>query len=730
MARAKAAAEVAEIRFNSVGYVWINDNTLPYPTMISHPMKPQLNGKVLDDKKFNCTWEDKRNLFQVMAEVCNIDRDGNGEIDGEGYVAYHWPKPPKPGVTTEVLVPKVSYVRLFKPWNWIIGVGVYIDKAIEDAKNQSKAELKKLRFDDGTGYFWITDDTSPIPTMLMHATAPQLDGKILDDSKYNCAFGPQKTNLFKAMVDVCNIGRDGNGEIDGEGFVDYVWPKPDSVALVEKLSYVKHFKQWNWIIGTGIYVDDVVKSAKEKTIEEIRKLKYDNGNGYFWIQTNESPIPTMVMHKTNPDLEDKPLDDPKYNCEKDTNNNFFKSMVDRCAESGEGFVEYNWPKMGSDKPEPKFSYVKEFKEWGWIIGTGVYVDHINKRIAAKELEIQEHVSNMITMIVLGSMAVLFLGLMVCSVASRKLAHPIHELIGKMKDVRLDNLDSVNIQLSGVKEIIELGDIFNNMAGDLNEAVTNLEKTTADKEKIEAELNIAKDIQLSIIPKFFPAFPERKEFDVHATLQTAKAVGGDLYDFFFVDDHKLCFAIGDVAGKGVPAALFMAVTRTLLRAKAKRDRSVADIVKQMNLILCPENEVSMFVTFFIGILDTQTGEVEYCNAGHTQSVIIHDDKSLETIETVHGLPLGIFEDQEYKWDSLQLKPGESIVTYTDGVTESLGSKDTFFGDDAMLETIADKAGETPQVVTEHLLAKVNAFAEGVEQADDIAILVLKYKGSNK
>ncbi len=222
-------------------YFWITDNTLPYPKMIMHPNSPQLDGKILDNKKFNCAMGKQQNLFQAMVEVCNLH--------GSGYVNYIWDKPTDNGVLPNR--PKLSYVKMFKPYNWVIGTGVYIDDIENSIKQECLDIIGKMRYDNETGYFWVNDTKLPYPTMIIHATAPALNGKILDNKKYNCAMGKQQ-NLFQAMVEVCNK--------KGEGFVDYIWDKPikDDVKKDQpKLSFVRKFDKWNWIIGTGVYLDDI-----------------------------------------------------------------------------------------------------------------------------------------------------------------------------------------------------------------------------------------------------------------------------------------------------------------------------------------------------------------------------------------------------------------------------------------------------------------------------------------
>ena len=261
-AKAMAAEKIKNLRYDhGTGYLWINDTTKPFPKMVMHPTVPALDGKVLDDPKFNCALGKKENLFSAFVQVC----EANG---GDGFVDYLWPKPTKDGLSKEQ--PKLSYVRLVPGWDWIIGTGIYVDDALPDAIEKTKQDLAKMRYAGGTGYFWINDTGKPFPKMVMHPTVPALDGKVLDDSKFNCALG-KKENLFKAFVEVCET----NG---GEGFVDYLWPKPTKEGLTKeqpKLSYVRSYKPLDWVIGTGAYVDNIDETVARKTAAvnaQIRSL--------------------------------------------------------------------------------------------------------------------------------------------------------------------------------------------------------------------------------------------------------------------------------------------------------------------------------------------------------------------------------------------------------------------------------------------------------------------------
>ncbi|HNY13572.1 MAG TPA: SpoIIE family protein phosphatase, partial [Candidatus Wallbacteria bacterium] len=259
---------------------------------------------------------------------------------------------------------------------------------------------------------------------------------------------------------------------------------------------------------------------------------------------------------------------------------------------------------------------------------------------------------------------------------------------------------------------------------LKEYIVNLKTTTLVKERIESELKVAHDIQMGIIPKTFPPYPDRPEFDIYAVLEPAKEVGGDLYDFFLIDDSRFCFAIGDVAGKGVPASLFMAITRTLLHAKFSRSLKLSRIVESINEDLSTNNENMMFVTFFVGILDTATGAIEYCNAGHNPPYIVRSNGDVEEMPKTKDTPLGIMP-RAFSVGNMSLNLGDSIFLYTDGVTEAISSENKFYGEDRLKAILKNLAGKKSKDIVCEVLADIKTFAKGAEQSDDITELQIKF-----
>jgi sigma-B regulation protein RsbU (phosphoserine phosphatase) len=265
-----------------------------------------------------------------------------------------------------------------------------------------------------------------------------------------------------------------------------------------------------------------------------------------------------------------------------------------------------------------------------------------------------------------------------------------------------------------------------MQSELKDYIHNLEETTSAKERFESELNIAHDIQQGMIPKIFPPFPEREDIDIYAMLKPARQVGGDFYDFFFMDDETLYFAIGDVSDKGVPASLLMAMTITLFRAKAGPGQEANELVGSINRDISKDNVNLMFVTFFMGMLNLRTGEMNYCNAGHNYPLLIGRNGETVIISGTHGPPLGVNEEQVFQSGKLSLKKEDTLVLYTDGITEAISIDGNFYGDDRLMNLMSTKCRESnPREISMTLINDVESFARTPEQSDDITILVISY-----
>ncbi|MCD6534829.1 MAG: SpoIIE family protein phosphatase, partial [Deltaproteobacteria bacterium] len=330
----------------------------------------------------------------------------------------------------------------------------------------------------------------------------------------------------------------------------------------------------------------------------------------------------------------------------------------------------------------------------------------------------------------------FLIMLIILLISKKITKPLSALAKSANQIASGDLETIiptPKTLESNDEVDRLALSFAEMQRSLKEYIKNLTETTAAKERIESELNIASEIQMGILPKIFPPpFPTRSEFDLYATMRPAREVGGDLYDFFMLDDQHLCFTVGDVSGKGVPAALFMAITQTLIKtqAKAQSHRSSAVTLEQVNNDLSRDNPSMMFVTLFLGIFNIVTGELEYCNGGHNPPYLLapNQTETVQPLATTDGIALGVMDDFSFSTKHITLAPGEALFVFTDGVTEAMNNLDELFTEPRLEEHLAHLTKEPVTQIADQIMLEIDNFSSGIPQTDDITMLVLRYNGN--
>lgn len=308
---------------------------------------------------------------------------------------------------------------------------------------------------------------------------------------------------------------------------------------------------------------------------------------------------------------------------------------------------------------------------------------------------------------------------------RKVASPIALLNTVTREMvsHLEQETDFEVQIHTGDEIEELADSFGQMTREVRDYIRRLETVTAEKERIGAELSVATQIQADMLPRIFPAFPQREEFDIYATMTPAKEVGGDFYDFFMVDDDHLMLVIADVSGKGIPAALFMVVAKTLLKNSAEQGLSPKEVFEKVNNQLCENNDEGMFVTVWMGLLEISTGKLTCTNAGHDDPIVIRGGKA-EIIRQRHGLLMAQMEGIPYREQEIMLQPGDTIFVYTDGVSEATSVANELYGKDRILAALDRAAGKTPEEILAAVKADVDAFVGDAPQFDDITMLSVK------
>jgi len=330
-----------------------------------------------------------------------------------------------------------------------------------------------------------------------------------------------------------------------------------------------------------------------------------------------------------------------------------------------------------------------------------------------------------------SITALIVILMLSMRLNRSLLTPIRIIAAEATRFASENVKTgkkLTSTIHNVDDIGQLAGAVDQMETQINEYVTNLTRVTAEKERISTELSLASRIQMDMLPNIFPAFPDRTDFDIYASMIPAREIGGDFYNFFLIDDTHLCAVIADVSGKGVPAALFMMASTIVLVDNACMGKSPAEILESANDAICATNREEMFVTVWLGILDLETGKLTAANAGHEYPVIRHPGGSYEMIKDVHGFVIGGLEDVHYRNYELTMEPGSSLFVYTDGVPEATNKENELFGTQRMLDALNAEPDAEPEKLLENVKAAVDAFTADAEQFDDLTMLCLEYNGT--
>lgn len=361
-------------------------------------------------------------------------------------------------------------------------------------------------------------------------------------------------------------------------------------------------------------------------------------------------------------------------------------------------------------------YYTPISNTGWTLGLVVNKDYLYK-------DLQDATSTILIVALIGFLLIFF----TCRHLIHTKIRPLTIFANAAKEIAKGKFDVKLPKVKSKDEMLELYDSFKYLKEELVNSMNSLAQTISANEKIESELNVARSIQMGLIPKSFPPFPKRKDIDLVAFLHPAKEVGGDLYDFF-IDHKKLYFCIGDVSDKGIPAAIFMALTRAQFRSFASGSEDAKVIVEGMNKSISESNDANMFVTLIVGILDMETGVIQYCNAGHNNPCLIDVDGKARFIEIFPSLPIGIISEAQYKNEYLTLSANQTLFLYTDGVNEAENSVKEQFGNDRLIDVLSQDHCPSPDEEVTNLKSAIKEFVNGSRQSDDITMLAIKYFGA--
>lgn len=404
------------------------------------------------------------------------------------------------------------------------------------------------------------------------------------------------------------------------------------------------------------------------------------------------------------------------------------------------------------------AYITNYPDYGWLCSASATIENEDGEVigvALVDISMNEIMGDaqefLRTLILLIAVVALLMAGLILLLVNRTIVLPINQMARAALQYVSDRRTSEGRTASGVRrvstgeeehsaisqlnirtgdEIQALSEAIKTMELEINEYIQDLTTVTAEKERIGAELNVATQIQADMLPRIFPAFPEREEFDVYATMNPAKEVGGDFYDFFLVDDDHLAVVIADVSGKGVPAALFMVIAKTLIKNHAQNQEAPGTVFTQTNEQLCEGNDAGLFVTGWMGVLEISTGKFVYVNAGHNPPLLKRAGGTFEWLKSRPGFVLAGMEGVRYRENTLQLEPGDRLYLYTDGVTEATNSHEELFGD----ERLQNALNEYMDLPVEQFLPKIkeciDAFVGDADQFDDITMLALDYQSKGE
>ena len=369
-------------------------------------------------------------------------------------------------------------------------------------------------------------------------------------------------------------------------------------------------------------------------------------------------------------------------------------------------------------------------------GISVILDENGEAIAEIQYildmsEVRAYLNSFLVNMFIISFAIIGITILAYIVFVRKIViNPVGRLTDFTQEItRTNDFENQRIIIKTGDEIESLSHAFNFMLSELEDYIDNLSRVTAEKERIGAELDVARHIQASMLPSIFPPFPNRDEFDIYASMTPAKEVGGDFYDFFLVDDNHLAMVIADVSGKGVPAAMFMMISKTLLKSAAQSGLSPKAILEKVNNQLCENNDAEMFVTVWIGILEIYTGKLACANAGHEYPAIMRKGGSFELYKDKHGFVLAGMEGSKYREYELVLSAGDRLFVYTDGVAEATDSNNNLYGTDRMIDALNNAKDLSSRELLESLHKDIDSFVGLADQFDDITMLSIQIKQDN-
>lgn len=482
-----------------------------------------------------------------------------------------------------------------------------------------------------------------------------------------------------------------------------VWSEPYRSDAGQNALMVTYSSPLNELDGTFLGVVRCDVSLTWLT-ELLRSLEVGEGGYAFILSANGTFI-------THPDAS-MILKENIFSMAETAKNSALREVGRKMVRGGSGFIPY-----GSIQPGQKgWLLFQPVAGTGWSLG--IYFSEAEMTGKLEKLSRKEGM--------IGSLGFLLLIPVILFIAST-ITGPLRKLAEATKTLASGDLTASLPQIVGQDEVAHLAGDFLKMRDELKQHMDLLAEAATAKERMESELRIARSIQMELVPKTFPPFPHRKDFSLFATMVPAREVGGDFYDFMMTSEEDLWIVIGDVSGKGIPAAMFMAVTRTFLRAFVQEETSPGKVLRRVNDELARNNDANMFVTLFCGVLHLPTGQFRWASGGHNLPFLMQGAGAVVFLPQSKGTVLGAMEGMEYEERLLQIQSGDTLFLYTDGVTEAMAEDNTWFGNDRTQRILQKLCGKNSREIVDGVADALNGFVGGAEQSDDITMLVMQYYG---
>ncbi len=397
---------------------------------------------------------------------------------------------------------------------------------------------------------------------------------------------------------------------------------------------------------------------------------------------------------------------------------------------------FDWDDVDVMNREGKDPYLTNTEMYGWLVTAVVPIYTTDGEIAGLASidldmnEIKANESSFFMMLALTLIAITLISVIITLVIiSKTIVRPVKQLSVAAGDYISNDENSIKFSSIYIHNSDEIGDLSNamkKMESDINDYIDNITLITAEKERVGAELNIASKMQTDMLPK---NFPERRDIDIFATMTPAKEMGGDFYDFFMIDDDHMALVMADVSGKGIPAAMFMIIAKTLIKIRTTAPGTPAQALWDINNKLCEDNPSGLFVTAWFGILTLSSGKLICSNAGHEYPALMHKYGNYELLENDNMPPLAAMEDLEYEDEEIQLLPGDRLFLYTDGVPEAKAPDGSRFGTDKMIEILNSKKDCTPEELLTEMKKKVDEFTGDSDPFDDVTMMSVIWHGKS-